>query len=76
VRIGRYTSLLCGANVAGRVTIGEGAYIGMGAVVLDTLSIGDHSVVGAGAVVTKEVPDRVKVMGVPARIVETEIEGK
>jgi acetyltransferase EpsM len=75
-RIGRYTSLLCGANVAGRVTVGESSYLGMGAVVLDTLSIGSYSVVGAGAVVTKDVPDRVKVMGVQARIVETEIEGK
>ena len=75
-RIGRYTSLLCGANVAGRVTVGESSYLGMGAVVLDTLSVGSYSVVGAGAVVTKDVPDRVKVMGVPARIVETEIEGK
>jgi acetyltransferase EpsM len=75
-RLGRYTSLLCGANVAGRVTIGESTYIGMGAVVLDTVCVGSHSVVGAGAVVTKDVPDRVKVMGVPARIVETDIEGK
>jgi acetyltransferase EpsM len=75
-RIGDYVSIQPGANIAGACTIGEGAYIGMGAVVLDHLSVGAHAVVGAGAVVTKDVPDRVQVIGVPARIVKEDIEGK
>jgi acetyltransferase-like isoleucine patch superfamily enzyme len=48
----------------------------MGAVVLDRITVGVHSVVGAGAVVTRDVPDHVQVIGVPARIVKENIRGK
>jgi acetyltransferase EpsM len=74
--IGDYVTVGPGANVAGNCRIGEATYIGVGAVVVDNLSVGAHAVVGAGAVVTKDVPDRVQVMGVPARIVKENIPGK
>ena len=74
--IGDYVTIQPGANVAGACRIGEATYIGMGAVVLDHISIGSHSVVGAGAVVTKDVPDHVQVVGVPAKIVKEDIQGK
>ena len=45
------------------------AAIGQGACVLPGIEIGENAIVGAGAVVTKDVPPRVVVMGVPARIV-------
>ena len=35
-----------------------------------------HSVVGAGAVVTRNVPDHVQVVGIPAAIVRESIDGK
>jgi sugar O-acyltransferase (sialic acid O-acetyltransferase NeuD family) len=75
-RIGDYVTLSPGANVAGRVTIGAGTYVGIGAIVLDYLTVGAGSVVGAGAVVTKDVPDHVQVMGVPARITKERVEGR
>jgi sugar O-acyltransferase (sialic acid O-acetyltransferase NeuD family) len=74
--IGHYVTVGPGANIAGSCHIGEATYIGMGAVVLDHITIGAHSVVGAGAVVTKDVPDNVLVVGVPARIVKENIPGK
>jgi acetyltransferase EpsM len=73
--IGDYVTLSPGANIAGCVNIDEGAYIAMGATVLDRISVGAHSVVGAGAVVTRDVPERVQVQGVPARIVKENVEG-
>jgi acetyltransferase EpsM len=75
-RIGRFCSIQPGANIAGACEIGEATYVGMGAIILDHLSIGSHVVVGAGAVVTRDVPDHVQVVGVPARIVKENIEGK
>lgn len=75
-RIGDYCSLMPGANVAGLVTIGPRTYVGMGAVIRDRVTIGEGCVIGAGAVVTKDLPDHVLALGVPARIVEENIEGK
>ena len=65
-----------GANIAGRITIGDGTYVGMGAIILDSLKIGSGSVIGAGSLVTKDVPDNVQVMGVPARITKKGVEGR
>jgi acetyltransferase EpsM len=74
--IGDHVSIQPGANVAGKCRIGPSTYIGMGALVLDNMKIGSHSVIGAGAVVTRDVPDRVQVVGVPAKIVKENIQGK
>ena len=71
-----YVTISPGANIAGAATIGEGTYVGMGAIVLDYRTVGAHAVIGAGAVVTRDVPDRVQVMGIPARITKENIEGK
>ena len=74
--VGNFVTISPGANIAGRVKIGDRTYIGMGSIVLDSVTIGSHVVVGAGAVVTKDVPDNVQVMGVPARITKHDIEGR
>jgi acetyltransferase EpsM len=74
--IGRYVTVSPGANVAGCVTIGDGAYLGMGATVLDRIQIGEDAVVGAGSVVTRDVPARTQVVGVPARMVKEGIQGR
>lgn len=73
--IGQFTTVGPGANLAGGLVIGAGAYVGVGAVIRDHLRIGVGSVVGAGAVVVKSIPERVLVAGVPARIMQTEVEG-
>ena len=48
-------------------SIGDRVFIGANAVVNMGLSIGDEAVVAAGAVVTRDVPARTVVAGVPAR---------
>ena len=51
----------------GKVVIGSDVWIGGGCVILPGVSIGDGSVVAAGSVVTKDVPSKTLVGGVPAR---------
>lgn len=74
--IGDYVTISPGANIAGRVAIGARTYVGIGAIVLDSLSIGSGAIVGAGSVVTKDVPDGVQVLGVPARITKERVEAR
>jgi acetyltransferase-like isoleucine patch superfamily enzyme len=53
------------------VTIEDGAIIGGRAVIKAGVTVGKESVVAMGAVVTKDVPPRMVVLGVPARVVYT-----
>ncbi|MBW4580010.1 MAG: gamma carbonic anhydrase family protein [Tildeniella nuda ZEHNDER 1965/U140] len=46
----------------------RGCLIGIGAIVLDGVRVGTGSIVGAGAVVTKDVPARSLVVGIPGKI--------
>ena len=75
--IGDHVSILQGVTLGGtgkadedrHPKIGNGVLIGAGAIILGNIKIGDCARIGAGSVVVKEVPPRVTVVGVPARIV-------
>lgn len=69
-RIGDHAHVATGARLAGGVLVGDGAHIGLGACIRQGIRVGRNAIVGMGAVVTKDVPDDVTVIGVPARIVE------
>lgn len=56
-KVGNYTTISPGVDIAGDVTIGDECLIGVGAVVSNLVTIGNRCVVGAGAVVTKDLPD-------------------
>lgn len=47
--------------------IETGCLIGIGAVVLDGVRVGEGSIIGAGCIVTKDVPKRSLMVGIPAR---------
>jgi sugar O-acyltransferase (sialic acid O-acetyltransferase NeuD family) len=66
-----YVTVAPGVHVSGNVTVGEGCDLGTGAAVIQKVSIGAWSVVGAGAVVTKDLPDRVTAVGVPAKVIKS-----
>lgn len=75
--IGDHVSILQGVTLGGtgkseedrHPKIGNGVLIGAGAIVLGNIKVGDCARIGAGSVVVKEVPPRVTVAGVPAKII-------
>ncbi|GAB1402817.1 sugar O-acetyltransferase [Elusimicrobiota bacterium] len=52
------------------VTIGENVWIGGNTVICPGVTIGKRSVIGAGSVVTKDIPENVLAVGVPAKIIK------
>lgn len=48
--------------------IERGCLIGIGAVILDGVRVGEGSIIGAGCIVTKDVPKRSLMVGVPAKL--------
>jgi sugar O-acyltransferase (sialic acid O-acetyltransferase NeuD family) len=65
--IGDFVTIGPGVNIAGNVTIGDGCWISVGVKIINKISIGRGSFIGAGAVVTKDIPDNVLAVGVPAK---------
>jgi sugar O-acyltransferase (sialic acid O-acetyltransferase NeuD family) len=57
-----------GVVLGGNVTVGERTFIGANSVVRQGITIGKDVVIGAGSVVITNVPDCVKLVGNPARI--------
>ena len=68
--IGDFVEISPSVNLLGRVEISNHTHIGASATVLPDIKIGKNSIIGAGSVVTKDVPDNVLVVGVPAKIVK------
>lgn len=52
------------------IQIGNNIQIGAGAIILDGVNIGNNVIIGAGAVVTKNIPSKVIVAGIPAKIIK------
>jgi len=75
--VGDHVSIMQGVTLGGtgkadqdrHPKIGNGVLLGAGAIVLGNIKVGDCARVAAGSVVVKEVPPRVTVAGVPAKIV-------
>ena len=69
------TQVTIGGNATefGAPTLGNDVYVGTGAKILGPVTIGDHVVVGANSVVLKDVESGCVVGGIPAKVLQTDI---
>jgi acetyltransferase EpsM len=65
--IGDFVTIGPGVNIAGHVTIGNECWISVGVKIINKVSIGKGSFIGAGAVITKDIPENVLAVGLPAK---------
>ena len=54
--------------------IGNNCFIGSGAKILGGITIADDCVIGANAVVTSDIPSRSIAVGIPAKIIKSDID--
>lgn len=65
---------LNGSRNTNPVHIGNHVWIGTRVTILNSVIVGDDAVIAAGALVTKDVPARALVGGVPARVLKENVE--
>jgi|GEM_PF-149524 len=68
-RIGFCAHVAPQCALAGNVTIGSGALVGIGTSIIPAITIGNQSLVGAGSVVISDIPSSSTALGNPAKIV-------
>jgi acetyltransferase-like isoleucine patch superfamily enzyme len=58
-------------DIVGSIIIGDNVFIGINSILLPGVKIGNNCVIGAGSVVSRDIPDGVVAVGVPARPVKS-----
>lgn len=56
------------------IYIGNHVWIGQGAIILKGVNIGDGAIIAAGAIVTKDVPAHAMVAGIPAKVIQENVD--
>ena len=72
--IGDYVHVSVGAHLCGTVRVGDRTWIGAGATVSNNVTICGNCMIGAGAVVIKSIDVPGTYVGVPAEIINREVE--
>lgn len=67
--IGDFTFIAPGAVLCGDVTIGENTFVGANSVIRQGVVVGKNVTIGAGSVILQDIPDNVKIVGNPGRII-------
>lgn len=61
-----YVHISPGVHLAGAVSVGKGAWLGIGSIVINNINIISHCKIGAGAVVVRDINEVGTYIGIPA----------
>lgn len=70
VVLGDFVTISPNAVIGGNSVVGDNTFIGMNVSIVEKTTIGKNCIIGAGAVVTKDLPDNVLAVGVPAKVIK------
>ncbi len=65
--IGEFSTLSAQIDIAGHSSIGKGCFMGSGSRIIPNKRVGNYSTIGASSLVTRNLPDNIRVFGVPAK---------
>ena len=68
-KIGAFAHISPGTVLCGQVKVGNDSHVGAGSVVRQQIEIGNETLVGIGSVVVQNIPDCVKALGNPCKVV-------
>ena len=74
VHIGQHVTIGGNAREYGVPSIGSDVYIGVGACILGPVTIGSGAIIGAHALVLTDIPSNSVAIGLPARVVKSNID--
>lgn len=69
-KIGAYSSLAPGVNIAGHTKLGVGVDMGIGSATKQEVNIGNNSIIGGKSMVIHDIPVNSVAVGVPAKIIK------
>ena len=69
-KVGDHNHLSTNSVINGNVVVENNVFIGSSSVCNGQLKIGSNVVIGSGSVIIRDVPDKVTVVGVPARVIK------
>lgn len=69
-KVGNHNHLSTNSVINGNVIVGDSVFLGSSSVCNGQLKIGSNAIIGSGSVIIKDVPEKVTVVGVPARVIK------
>lgn len=69
--VGILRSKYPGLDVIKPIIVGNNVFLGSRCTIMPGIKIGNNVIVGAGSLVTRDIPDNVVVVGVPAKVLKT-----
>lgn len=71
--VGNHTHLSTNSVINGNVVVEDNVFLGSSSVCNGQLKIGKGAIIGSGSVVINDIPPKVTVVGVPAKIIKGEV---